>query len=88
MVSTHPRITARVDEDTKELLLKAAKLIGQPSLNAFVLNSAVENAKEILKREQILELSDRDFGLLLDTLDSSSKNERLHKAYQNYLTKK
>ena len=88
MVSTHPRITARVDEDTKELLLKAAKLIGQPSINAFVLNSAVENAKEILKREQILELSERDFGLLLDSLDNSSKNARLHKAHQNYLTKK
>ncbi len=88
MVATNPRITARVDEDTKELLLKASKLIGQPSINAFVLNSAVEHAKEILKREQILELGERDFGLLLDSLDSSSKNERLQKAYQNYHTKK
>ena len=88
MVSTQPRITARVDEDTKELLLKASKLIGQPSINAFVLNSAVERAKDIVKREQILKLSAKDFGLLLDSLDDSSKNERLQRAHLNYHSKK
>lgn len=88
MVSTQPRITARVDEDTKELLLKAAKLVGQPSINAFVLNSAVNRAKEIIQREQVLDLSQRDFRLLLNVLDSSSKNDRLQKAHQNYQSKK
>ena len=88
MIATQPRITARVDEDTKELLLKAAKLIGQPSINAFVVNSAVERAKEIIEREQVLNLSERDFKLFLDSLDSSSKNERLQKAHQKYQAKK
>ena len=87
MVATHPRITARVDEETKALLLKAAKLIGQPSINAFVLNSAVARAKEIVEREQILDLSERDFRLLLDALDGSSKNESLQKAHQKYQAK-
>jgi uncharacterized protein (DUF1778 family) len=84
MVSAQPRITTRVDEDTKELLLKASKLSGEPSINAFVLSSAVDRAKEILKREQVLELSDRDFTLFLDALDSSSSDKRLKKAYKNY----
>jgi len=84
MVSTQPRITARVDEDTKELLLKASKLSGEPSINAFVLSSAVQRAKEILKREQVLEISQKDLTLLLDSLDKSSKDDRLQKAYKNY----
>ncbi len=42
MTATLPRITARVDADTQTLLTRAAALSGMPSMNAFVVNAAVE----------------------------------------------
>lgn len=82
-----PRITARVDQDTQVLLQQAAKLVGISSINAFVLNAAIEKANRILEQEQRLKLnteeSERFFALLdsppvpndaLKTLMRSSRN--------------
>ena len=84
MVSNQPRITARVDANTKELLLEAAKLSGNPSINAFVLSAAVEKAKEILEQERILNLSDRDSELLIKALEDETPNSNLSQAYKKY----
>ena len=37
MATTLPRITARVDVDTQDLLTKAAAIAGMSSINSFVL---------------------------------------------------
>ncbi len=88
MNSSLPRITARVDVATQELLSEAAAIMGMSSINAFVLNTAVEKAKEIMQRERILKLSQRDAVLLIETLDSPVKsNQRLKQASKNYLNK-
>ncbi|HRA91791.1 MAG TPA: DUF1778 domain-containing protein, partial [Acinetobacter sp.] len=47
MSAYHPRITARVDEQTQALLIQAANLLGMSSLNAFVLSAAIEKAKQV-----------------------------------------
>jgi len=88
MSNSLPRITARVDEDTQLLLSEAAAIMGISSINSFVLSSAIEKAKEIMLRERVLKLSQRDAVLLIDSLDSPTKaNKRLQRAFKNYNTK-
>ena len=79
-----PRITARVDIETQELLLKASALIGISSINSFVLSAAIEKAKRIIQEEQKLRLSYRDAMLFIDALDKPTVNLRLKKAMENY----
>ena len=89
MNAKYPRITARVDLDTQELLKKASALIGISSINAFVLNSAIEKAKEIIAKEEALALSQRDALLLIDALDTEPiLNSRLNQAFKSYQEKR
>ena len=88
MATILPRITARVDTETQELLLQAAAIAGISSINSFVLNAAVEKAKQIIDREQTLKLSQRDAIMLVKALDSPAKNNtRLQQAAQSYSNK-
>lgn len=88
MATTLPRITARVDVDTQDLLTKAAALAGMSSINSFVLNAAIEKAKQILEREQALKLSQRDAMLLVEALDQPAKsNDKLKAAAASYKDK-
>ena len=87
MNANTPRITARVDFDTQELLSKAAAIVGISSINSFVLNAAIEKAKDIIQKENTLKLSHRDAMLLVKALDEPKSNPRLRQAMQNYKTK-
>jgi len=83
-----PRITARVDAETQELLAQAAALAGMTSINSFVLNAAIDKAKQIMERERALKLSQRDALLLAAALDAPAKpNARLQAAAQRYKDK-
>lgn len=83
-----PRITARVDEETQELLAQAAAIAGMTSINSFVLNAAIDRAKQIMERERALKLSQRDAMLLAEALDAPVKpNARLQQAAQRYKDK-
>lgn len=85
MATTQPRITTRVDFDTQELLQQAASISGISSINAFVLNAAIEKAKKIIEHEQTLKLSKRDAIQLIHALESeASSNDRLQQASQRY----
>lgn len=80
-----PRITARVDLDTQALLSEAAAISGMTSLNAFVLNAAIEKAKMVILQEQALNLSVQDAQSLINALDAQPQvNERLRAAAQSY----
>jgi len=84
-----PRITARVDLETQELLKKASALMGISSINSFVLSSAIEKAKKIIEQEEILKLSNRDAMLLVDILETEpTPHHRLQKAFKNYQEKR
>ena len=87
MNANSPRITARVDIDTQELLSKAAALMGISSINSFVLSAAIEKAKKIIQKENILKLSHRDAMLFVDALDRPQANARLSQAMKNYENK-
>jgi len=84
MTTTTPRITARVDSDTQELLTRAAALMGISSINSFVLTAAIEKAKKIIQKENTLRLSHRDSMLFVDALDRPQANPRLEQAMQKY----
>ncbi len=88
MTTILPRITTRVDIETQELLVQAAAIAGISSINSFVLNAAIEKAKQIMEREQSLKLSQRDAIMLAKALDSPAKNStRLQQAAQSYVNK-
>ncbi|BBL88994.1 hypothetical protein VroAM7_16470 [Vibrio rotiferianus] len=88
MATTLPRITARVDVDTQDLLTKAAAIAGMSSINSFVLSAAVEKAKQVIEREQALRLSQADAMLLMDALDKpASVNTKLKAAASRYESK-
>lgn len=85
MATTLPRITARVDADTQELLTKAAAISGVSSINSFVLSAAIEKAMQLIEREETLKLSQADAMLLMDALDQpASPNAKLKAAAQRY----
>lgn len=88
MATTLPRITARVDVETQDLLTKAAALAGMSSLNSFVLNAAIEKARQVIEREQVLKLSRADAVLLMDALDNpATVNAKLTSAAERYENK-
>ncbi|HGP4928288.1 DUF1778 domain-containing protein [Vibrio cholerae] len=88
MATTLPRITARVDVDTQDLLAKAAALAGMSSINSFVLNAAIEKAKQVIEREQALKLSQADAVLLMEALDNPVVvNAKLKLASERYESK-
>lgn len=88
MATALPRITTRVDIDTQDLLTKAAAIAGMSSINSFVLNAAIEKAKQIIEREQTLKLSQADAILLMDALDRpATANTKLNAAASGYNSK-
>lgn len=88
MATTSPSITIRVDAETQDLLTKAAALAGMSSLNSFVLNAAIEKARQVIEREQVLKLSRVDAVLLMEALDNSATvNAKLKSAAERYENK-
>lgn len=85
MATALPRVTARIDIDTQNLLAQAAAIVGVSSINSFVLSAAVEKAKEVLQREQALQLSQADAMLLMQALDRpAGLNAKLQGAADRY----
>ena len=85
MTTALPRITARVDIDTQQLLSQAAAISGIASINSFVLNAAIEKAKKIIEQEQVLRLTEQDAMLLVEALDKpATVNHKLKAAAARY----
>jgi uncharacterized protein (DUF1778 family) len=88
MATTLPRITARVDVETQDLLTKAAAIAGMSSINSFVLSAAIEKANQVIEREQALKLSQADAMLLMEALDRpATQNSKLKSAADRYESK-
>lgn len=88
MATTLPRITARVDVDTQDLLTRAAAIAGMSSINSFVLSAAIEKAKQVIDREQTLKLSQADAMLLMEALDRpATQNPKFKAASERYESK-
>jgi len=84
MVEERGRITARVSLTLQAKLQAAADLSGA-TLNQFVVQSALEKAKQILDRETIITFSRKDAAMMIDLLDNPQPpNEALMRARARY----
>lgn len=81
MATTNERVTTRMTLETKELLEKALVLSGYSSLNSFITNAAVAEAKKLIEQEMTINLSQKDALNFLSALDRPRQtNERFLKA--------
>lgn len=78
------RLEARVTQDQKELLERAAMLSGR-SLSDFVVTSAQEAAARTIRDHEVVSLSSRDSQTFVAAvLGASQPGTRLRKAAQRY----
>ncbi|TAK84819.1 MAG: DUF1778 domain-containing protein [Betaproteobacteria bacterium] len=78
------RITARVPQEVQETLERAAELQGA-TLNQFVVQAALSEARRIIARDGTIRLSRADAAFLLELLEKpSAPNAKLRKAFQAY----
>ncbi len=69
MTAKTERISVRVPENIHALLSRAAGALGS-SMNQFILQTAIDRAKEVVEDEQIIRLSGESSRLFFDTLDN------------------
>lgn len=80
VIAKNERITARISEDVKQLLTKAAELSGA-TLNQFLVQAALEKAQRMIEQENIIRLSQRNSEWFFNLLDNPPKpNAKLLKA--------
>lgn len=78
------RITAQVSQDVQDTLKHAAELQGT-TLNQFVVQAALSEARRIIERDRVIRLSNVDAGFLLNLLEKPpAPSARLRKAFQAY----
>jgi uncharacterized protein (DUF1778 family) len=63
------RITTRVPENVHALLERAAGLLGS-TMNQFVVQAAVDRAKQVVEDENIIRLSGESTRLFFETLEN------------------
>ena len=78
------RIGARVPREVYETLQRAAELTGA-TVNQFLVQAALKEARTVIEREDVLRLSPRDWTWLLELLDKpQTPNPRLKAAMARY----
>lgn len=63
------RITARLPHANRVIIERAAAVYGA-TLNQFIVQTALDRAGEILEREEVLRLSERDSRIFFEALDN------------------
>lgn len=63
------RVTARIPHANRLIIERAAAVYGA-TINQFIVQSALDRAGEILQREELLRLSERDSKTFLDALEN------------------
>ena len=75
------RINFRLPTDIKDVIERAAIASGQ-SITDFAIQTLVQTAHEVLERQQVRTLSDRDRDIFLAMLDDETEpNEALRRAF-------
>ncbi len=78
------RLEARVNAETKALCQEAANLEGR-SLTDFIVASAVESARRVIRERELIDLSQRDRKTFVASLlDPAPPNRRLQEAARYY----
>jgi uncharacterized protein (DUF1778 family) len=83
-VTKQDRIGARVPHEVYETLCRAAELAGA-TVNQFLVQAALKEARSVIEREDVIRLSPRDWSWLLDLMENPSKpNAKLRAAIKRY----
>lgn len=78
------RITARISVSIQETLQKAAELSGA-TLNQFMVQAALKEAKRIIEDEQIIQLSEQDADRIFSLIENPPiPNAALQAALKNH----
>ena len=81
------RITARVSGQVKDTLTVAADIVGS-TLNQFLIQAALEKAENIIEKDKIIFLSNKDAQVFFNALDTPPEpNKKLKNAFKNYKNK-
>lgn len=81
------RITARVPQKVQDTLQQAAELMGA-TLNQFVVQAALSEARRVIERDRVIHLSSTDAAFLMALLEKPpAPNARLRRAFQAYKKK-
>ncbi|KGM28711.1 DUF1778 domain-containing protein [Photorhabdus luminescens] len=79
------RITTRVSSEIKELLERALSLSGYASLNSFIANAAVAEAKRLIEQNMRIQLCQEDALAFVHALEKPIKvNERFLRAARRH----
>lgn len=82
-----PRITTRIDRETQEILKEAMRISGVPSINSFVLQSALKEAKLLIEKERLIRLDEEASKRLMQALDNPpAPNAKLRQLFQSHPT--
>ena len=80
------RLGLRVSEEHKTRIERAAAMTGQ-TVNSFAASELLKRSDEILEREEVRRLSDRDRDIFLALLEADGEpNEALKAAVKEYNT--
>ncbi len=78
------RIVSRIPRSNRIIIEKAAAVYGA-SVNQFIVQTALDRATEILQREEVLKLSEKDARIFLDALDNPPPpNQKLVEAMRRH----
>ncbi len=85
MSTEHARFDARLPREQKLFFEKAAYLGGYRNLTDFIVRTAQEKAKEIIKEKEQIIVSERDSQIFFDAITKPKKpSETLKKALDDY----
>lgn len=75
------RLVARAPKDVQEIIINAAELSGA-SMSQFMVDAALEKAKEVVERNRLLMLSMEGANRFFEALDNPPEIQHLDDAHQ------
>lgn len=84
MTTKNARVDIKTSSDAKALLEKAARSLGT-TLSAFMLDSSIVRAREILAQSQLIQLNEKEGLRFINALENPPKpNEKLKSLFQKF----
>ncbi|MGO3345762.1 MAG: DUF1778 domain-containing protein [Marinomonas sp.] len=80
-VQENVRLVARAPKDVQEIITNAAELSGA-SMSQFMIDAALDKAKEVVERSRLLMLSMEGANRFFEALDNPPKIQHLDDAYK------
>ncbi len=81
---TKERITTRVNSETKELLKRALPLSGHDSLNSFIANAAIVEARRLIEQDKVITLCQEDALAFVSAFESPLQTDSFLEAARRY----